>query len=206
VIESLQQQTQNKQNTLYHQQVISGANINVFTLQPKNFSNTSLSTSPAFYTVRGGSVENLPPPENSSVYQSATASRANVGCGQAVSFSRTVSQGAYIIPNPSTLSLGSSVSSRAPLATLQQSNRSFNMPKTKRTLQSNYDSLASTILAEESHMEQDENNETKGSKIFQLYSNSVDNENQSTVSKQADSTQSNPPAAKRLKLRDSWSR
>ena len=203
VIESHQQQ---KQNTVY-EQVISGANINVFTIKPKNCSNTSLSSkSPAFYPVRGGSAENLPPPENSSVYHSAAASRANVGCGQAVSFSRTVSQGAYIIPNPSTLSLGSSVSSRVPLATLQQSNKSFNMPQTKRVHQSNYDSLASNNSAEESHMEQDDNIEAKSSQIFQLYSNSVEHGNQPTVSKQADVTQINPPAAKRLKLRDSWSR
>ena len=206
MIESIQHQTQQKQNAVFHQQVISGANINVFAIKPKNCSNTSLSISPAFYTVRGGSAENLPPPENSSIYQSATASRANVGCGQAVSFSRTVSQGAYIIPNPSTLSLGSSVSSRAPLGTLQQNNRSFNMPQTKRALQSNHDSLASNNSAEESHMDEDENNEAKSSQIFQLYSNSVDHANESTVSRHADSTQIKPPAAKRLKLRESWSR
>ena len=207
MIETFQQQTQQIPNTVYHQQVISGTNINVFSVKPKTCGNTPLSSiPPAYYTVAGGSVENLAPPENSSVYQSAAASRANVGCGQAVSFSRAVSKGAYIIPNPSTLSLGSSVSSRVPLATLQQTNKSFNMPQTKRVHQSNYDSLASNNSAEESHMEQDDNIEAKSSQIFQLYSNSVEHASQPTVSRQADVTQINPPAAKRLKLRDSWSR
>ena len=169
MIENFQQQTQQIPNTVYHQQVISGANINVFSVKPKTCGNTPLSSiPPAYYTVAGGSVENLAPPENSSVYQSAVASRANVGCGQAVSFSRTVSKGAYIIPNPSTLSLGSSVSSRVPLATLQQSNKSFNMPQTKRALQSNYDNSNSNNCVDGSQMEQDENNEAQSSQIFQL--------------------------------------
>jgi hypothetical protein len=80
------------------------------------------------------------------------------------------------------------------------------MPQTKRALQSNHDSLASNNSAEESHMDEDENNEAKSSQIFQLYSNSVDHANESTVSRHADSTQIKPPAAKRLKLRESWSR
>jgi len=212
VLESLQQRAQlQKSNAVYHQQVISGANINVFTLKPTNCVNTSsTSVSPAVYSVRGNSVENLPPPENNSVGQSASASRANVGCGQAVSFSRAVSQGAYIIPNPSTLSIGSSVSSRVPLAPLQQSNRSYNMPQNKRTYENNCSGLNSKKV-EDSYMEQDENNEAKNTNIFQLYSNISEQGKPSTSiaalpCAQQSSTEIKPPAAKRLKLRESWSR
>ena len=201
MLESLQQRAQlQKSNAVYHQQVISGSNINVFTLKPTNRVNSASTYS----------AENLPPPENYSVGQSASASRANVGCGQAVSFSRAVSQGAYIIPNPSTLSIGSSVSSRVPLAPLQQSNRSYNMPQIKRTHESNSGILKSK-KSDDSSMEQDENNEAQNTNIFQLYSNISEQAKPSSPvasapCTQRNSTEAKPPAAKRLKLRESWSR
>ena len=213
MIESLHQQAhQQNPNTIQHQQVISGTNINVFKLKPPHCVNTSSTLlSPALYNTSTSSIENLPPHENS-LYQSATASRANVGCGKAVSFSRAVSQGAYIIPTQSSTSIGSSASSRVPLATLQRNSRSYNMPQNNQISPNNYDIKSDNCL-EESYMEQDENNSAQKSQVFQLYPNTSEHQNPSPSSVGVPSSESNvnsthfkPPAAKKIKLRDSWSR
>merc|ERR1719430_1917678 len=127
VIENSQQTTKRQSNnSFYHQQIVSGANINVLTIKSPNCGNTS-TLAPALYIERGSSVENFPPLENNSVSQSINASRSNIGCGKAVSFSRSASQGAYIIPNQSAILPDNRLSSRAPLATLQPSNRTNTM-------------------------------------------------------------------------------
>ena len=185
------QQTQERSNNIYQHHGIPRSNINIRSIKSTNVSNA---LSPIDYSVEGNCIENLPPQENGSISQSASASRSNVGCGQAVSFTRTASQGAYIIPNPSALSC-----TRVPLATLQPSNRSYMMQNNKRPFQNTPSSL------NDSYMEQDDPNESQNSQLFQLYSNVSDSRN-SPSSSQITTSQPKTPATKRLKLRDSWSR
>ena len=206
------QQIQQNNGSFYHQQILSGANINVLTIKSPNSGNSTTSIAPAQYIDRGSSVENLPPPENNAVSQSITASRSNIGCGKAVSFSRPVSQGAYIIPNTTTIPSENRISSRAPLATLQHSNlnHTMSMSQTKRILEASYASMQAENLSDTSYMEQDENSQPQSSQVFQLFSNISQQSNsqpiRTSVSSHVISTEGNPPAAKRLKLRDSWSR
>ena len=66
-------------------------------------------------------------------------------------------------------------------------------------------------MPDDCHMELDEHNQSQSSQVFQLYSN-VSKQNsqlpvrQSSSTSQITSTEVKPPAAKRLKLRESWSR
>ena len=212
VSENIQQlpQQQNSSNSFYHQQIVSGANINVLTIKSSSCGNTS-SVSPAIYIERGSSVENLPPQENNSIRQSINASRSNIGCGKAISYSRSVSQGAYIIPSQSVVYPDNRVPSRAPLATLQPSiRRTSTMSQTKQILQANYASMQSENLSDVCLMEQDEQSQPQNSQVFQLFSSLPKQQPQpvkkSLSSTQVTSTEVKPPAAKRLKLRDSWSR
>ena len=210
MIENSQQSTKRQSNnSFYHQQIVSGANINVLTIKSPNCGNTS-TLAPALYIERGSSVENFPPLENNSVSQSINASRSNIGCGKAVSFSRSASQGAYIIPNQSAILPDNRLSSRAPLATLQPSNRTNTMSQTKRILKANYASIQSKNMPDDCHMEQDDR-KAQSSNIFQLYSNVSNQKSQQPVrtslsTSKITSTEVKPPAAKRLKLRESWSR
>ena len=210
MIENSQQSTKRQSNnSFYHQQIVSGANINVLTIKSPNCGNTS-TLAPALYIERGSSVENFPPLENNSVSQSINASRSNIGCGKAVSFSRSASQGAYIIPNQSATLPDNRLSSRAPLATLQPSNRTNTMSQTKRILKANYASMQSENMPDDCHMEQDDR-KAQSSNIFQLYSNVSNQKSQQPVrtslsTSKITSTEVKPPAAKRLKLRESWSR
>ena len=182
----------------------------MLTIKSPNSGNCPTSITPALYIDRGSSVENLPPPENNAVSQSITASRSNIGCGKAVSYSRPVSQGAYIIPNTTAIPSENRISSRAPLATLQHSNLNHTMSQTKRILQANYASIQAENLSDTSYMEQDENSQPQSSQVFQLLSNISNQSNsqpvRTSLSSHVISTEGNPPAAKRLKLRDSWSR
>ena len=206
---SRQTSKQQSHNSFYHQQIVSGANIDVLTIKSPNCGNPS-EIAPALYIERGSSAENLPPLENNSVSQSINASRSNIGCGKAVSFSRPASQGAYIIPNQSAIIPDNRLSSRAPLATLQPSNRTNTMSQTKRILKANYASMQSENMPDDCHMEQDDR-KAQSSNIFQLYSNVSNQKSQQPVrtslsTSQITSTEVKPPAAKRLKLRESWSR
>ena len=185
------QQTQERSNNIYQHHGIPRSNINIRSIKSTNVSNA---LSALDYSVEGNCIENLPPQENGSISQSASASRSNVGCGQAVSFTRTASQGAYIIPNQTALSC-----TRVPLATLQPSNRSYMMQNNKRPFQKTPSNL------NDSYMEQDDPNESQNSQLFQLYSNASDSRN-SPSSSQITTSQPKTPATKRLKLRDSWSR
>ena len=211
MIENSQQTTKRQSNnSFYHQQIVSGANINVLTIKSPNCGNTS-TLAPALYIERGSSVENFPPLENNSVSQSINASRSNIGCGKAVSFSRSASQGAYIIPNQSAILPDNRLSSRAPLATLQPSNRTNTMSQTKRILKANYASMQSKNMPDDCNMEVDEHSQSQSSQVFQLYSNVSKQSSQlpvrqSSSTSQITSTEVKPPAAKRLKLRESWSR
>ena len=205
-----QQQRPQNNGSFYHQQILSGANINVLTIKSPSSGSTTTSITPALYIERGSSVENLPPPVNNSVSQSITASRSNIGCGKAVSFSRSVSQGAYIIPNSTTILSENRISSRAPLATLQHSNLNHTMSQTKRILQANYASMQAENLSDTSYMEQDENSQPQSAQALELFSNISKQSNsvpiRTSLSSHVISSEGNPPAAKRLKLRDSWSR
>ena len=206
MVESLHQPTHQHSSDNF-QQMISETKINVFTLKAPPSMHTSNTISPAIFNTNTSSIENLRPQENNSLSQSATASRANVGCGKAVSVSREVSQGAFIIPTQNSITIGSSVSSRIPLATLQQNSRSQNMPQNKLVSTNNRKS-GSTL--EESFMEQDENVSVQNVQVFQLYSSPSRNSNElvgTTLSGQSpNQTQFNPPAPKRMKLRESWFR
>lgn len=87
------------------------------------------------------------------------------------------------------------------------------MPQHNLISPNNYNNLKSDDSVEESYMEQDENNSAKKSQVFQLYSTtsghvlpSPSSVGLSSSGSNVNSTHFNPPAAKKLKLRDSWFR
>ena len=211
LVEDLRQQTYQQNSSSHDQQAVSGK-LNVFALKSSQCNNTTTSLGPTLLSnASPSSIENLPPQDNISLSQSAAASRANVGCGKAISCARSVSQGAYIIPTTNTIPVSSSVSSRVPLATLQQSSGSYIMSRQNLISAASYSKPKESSMPHESDMEQDENNSgnsAQNSQVFQLLSHTSAGNAKSSKSSisNASSSYFKPPAAKKIKLRDSWHR